>query len=410
MRIRWLLPACAVLLVGAGPLRADEAATAPDMLPTAPAVMAAPVGSTAAPARPAPVVMAQGAPPATAPQPEEKKPEPPPPPRFKYGGQADFYYGNNLNDPFNHLNGLAVYDIQDDRGVHLGLIDLWGEYAPDPIGVRLDLNFGPTRGLYNLTERLFSGSRRFDLLQQAYLRAKLDKKGRELVDFGRWVSPVGTEALEPANNWLYSRGVLYGFAEPFSHTGLRYFHYENDTNYWQFVLTQGWDSVSHPGHGPGFGITHNRVLNSKWNFTGTYMGGDELDSRGKPTYRNFVDAVFAYNPSPKMAYTLTLDAGTQGQSQWFGLAGQARRTLNAKQSVAARFEWMRDDTGFRFGTGRNTTAYTMTLNYTHLFNKYMQTRVEYRHDFSPQGIFFGDTPGTLRDNQGRFTIAAILTY
>ena len=416
METRWLTTALAALAVTAAPLavRADEAAgSTPAPEPT----QAAPVVTVAAPApattssTAAPVVMAQSQTPPATPAPAAPAPTPPPPPKFTYGGSADFYWANNFNDPFNHKNQLRAFDIEDDGShPHLGLIDLWAQYARDPVGGRLDIDFGPTARLVNAFEP--SRSDLWEHIQQAYISVNLDgKKGKTYIDAGKWVTTAGAEVIEPKDNWLYSRGLLFTWAIPFYHLGVRGYHYFNDTDYVMAAIDRGWNAVGDPNHDPGFMLAGAKALNKQWTVTGNYIGGEETLTSGSPgtSWRNLVDVILAYNPNAKWSHSFNIDYGQQSSSLWYGISAMSKYTLDKKSYVAGRAEWLRDDKGALFGTSAD--AYSLSADYVRFINKYLQLRAEIREDFNGgTPLFVGDAPGKTKKNQGSILISAIVSY
>jgi hypothetical protein len=389
MERRWLMSTLAVLAVTALPAAADDKAPEKEK-----------------PAAPPTLMAMQGSP---ADKPVDAAKEAAPAPRFTYGFSADGYFSTNFNDPNPAFNGLGVFDFRDEHGPHLGLIEVWAQYARSPIGGRIDLDWGPTARIVNFAERPISGDDVWDHVQQAYLSFNVNKSGTKYIDVGRYVTPAGAEVIEPKDNWLYSRGILFGFAIPFTHTGIRYWNYSNDTDYVMLQVNRGWDTVSDPGSTPGFGITAAKAMNPKWTLIGTYLGGEEPGSDGDQSYRNLLDVVALYNPGGKIAYSFNGDFGEQQGDIWYGLSAMAKYTLDSKSYLAARAEFMADNSGFRFGSGPSATAYGFTVGYARNWNKYFQSRVEYRHDFADEDIF-PDSGGRATDSQGRFIVSGILSY
>jgi hypothetical protein len=420
MERRWLFTALAALAVTAGPALAEDHAPQPDAAPapeapavTAPAVTAPATDASKAEAPKDTRLALQQ--PATPPAEEKKSAEaaPPtaPPPKFTYGGQADFYFEHNFNEPFNGKNQIRAFDIFSDKGPHLGLIDLWGQYARDPIGGRIDVDFGTTARLVNA----FEPSHAHDFwehIQQVYVSANLDgKKGKTYVDFGKWVTPAGAEVIEPHDNWLYTRGLLFTWAIPFYHMGGRVYHYFNDTDYVMAAVDRGWNAVGDPDHGPGFILAGSKALDKKWTFTGNYLGGEEVLTTGHAgkSYRNLLDLTLAYNQNAKLSHSLNVDYGQQSSNLWYGFSFMSKYQLTPKSYVSGRVEWLRDDTGALFGTSAD--AYSFTANYTYIFNKYFQMRGEVREDINGGSpLFLGDNPGHFKKNQGSFLISAIVSY
>jgi hypothetical protein len=418
MERRWLISAMAAMALVAAPAMADDKVANSDT-PPAPGVQVVETPQTPPPAASdekteAPVQVAQGGAPATpAPTPPapEKKPEPPPPPKFTYGGEADFYFSSSWNNPSPPNNGLGVFDFRDEHGPHMGYGEVWAQYARDPIGFRLDAMFGIGGHIVNFFERTISHDDIWDHIEQAYISANLNKKGTDYIDFGRWVTPAGAEVIEPKDNWLYSRGILFGWAIPFTHFGLRGYHYFNSTDYVMAAVDQGWDRVStYRSGGPGFILSGGKAMGPKLTVIGNLIGGDEPNAKSASlsnSWRTLVDIVATYNASSKWAFTGNLDVAEQSGAWWYGLSGQAKYTLNSKSYLAARAEFMADEEGVRFGTGG--TAFGATLGYCYVWNKYFQTRAEYRHDFFDHDFFLKNRTD-LTSDQGRFIVSAIVSY
>jgi hypothetical protein len=57
------------------------------------------------------------------------------------------------------------------------------------------------------------------LPQQAYVSLKLPAD--IVLDAGKFVTNTGAEVIEAKDNWMYSRSILFGWAIPFTHTGVR---------------------------------------------------------------------------------------------------------------------------------------------------------------------------------------------
>lgn len=431
MHPRWLISALAAMAMAATPSLAAETAPSTQAPPAAGAPAPAPPQDGAVPVTPEPSTpqektapakaepktqMAQGTPtPATPPPgqpsaaPEEKQPDPPTTPKFTYGGQADFYFSTNFNDPFNGLNNgllnVRAWDIKDEHGPHLGLIDLWAQHARDPIGFRIDLNFGPTSNIFHAADP--TDDEIWRRLQQLYVSANLDgKRGRTYVDFGKWVTTAGAEVAEPRDNFLYTRGVLFNIAQPFFHLGIRGYHYLNDTDYVMAAVHRGYNAVGKTGRPLGFALAGGKKLNDEWTVSANYYGGVEGATVGAgESYRSLIDLIALYNPTgSKWAYTFNVDYAQQASSKIGGLSAQAKYAINPKSYAAFRGEFLLDD------DFAGSNVYTVTAGYTYLFSKYFQARAEYRHDFSNDAVFANDQVGRFKSNQGTFLIAAIVGF
>lgn len=398
MKRHWLIAASAALVVGAAPVRAEEEKSTAPAEPRKPVFLAqnsllplSAVGLGEAGKEEAAAAAEEAA-----------------APKVTYGASADFYFTSNLNDPWNGKNSLRAFDIMDEQGPHLGLIDLWvqGARGNDELGFRVDLLFGPTAHLFHALEP--SDNEIWQHVQQAFVSANLSKDGRTYIDFGKWNTTAGAEVLEPKDNWLYSRGLIFNWAQPFFHAGARVFHYVNDTDYYAAGIHRGWNAVSSPGHDPGFFLAASKTMSPKLTLVGNYYGGEEIALNSK-SYRSLIDLVALYNPSEKTSYTLNFDYAQQGSIKWYGLAAQGKYTLDPTSYVAGRLEWLTDEDGAVFGN--DSTAYSFTVGYTKIWNPYTHTKLEYRHDLvGGANLIVNDRRGTFTGDQGTFIISQIFQY
>ena len=87
------------------------------------------------------------------------------------------------------------------------------------VGFRVDLDFGKTADLVAAFEPESNGQR--DLQAPAAgIRQPADGQGAPGTS-GRFVTPIGAEVIESQDNWNYTRSILFGYAIPFNHTGVR---------------------------------------------------------------------------------------------------------------------------------------------------------------------------------------------
>ena len=137
-------------------------------------------------------------------------------------GFIDGYYGYNFNKPADRINVLRNFDTRSNQFA-LNLAEIVTEKKPDPlnsrIGFRLDLDYGPATDLVHATEP--GGKDVYKVIQQAY-GSYLAPIGSGLqIDFGKFVTVHGAEVIETKDNWNYSRGLLFAWAIPYYHFGVR---------------------------------------------------------------------------------------------------------------------------------------------------------------------------------------------
>jgi hypothetical protein len=335
--------------------------------------------------------------------------------RYTYAGSADFYFVTNRNRPFDGLNALRAIDLRDERGLHLGLANVWVERTREPVGLRLDLYFGPAAEGINAPE--VSRGRLWRHLAQAYISVNLNPSGTLYLDLGKWGTPAGAEANEAVDRWIYSPGLLFTYAVPSHHLGARLVRTFNETESVALLAHRGWSAVADPGHAPGLGLSVVKDLGRRWVLTGTYLGGEENDAAGRASWRHLLDLILEGEPSPRWAWLLNLTYVTQGDFEvepgrrrairWYGLSVAGKWGFRPGQSVAARAEWFRDDAGIALGD--DLDAYSVTLNYARVVCCHVQTRVEYRHDFAGGGKpLTGRSPGGTASDQGTWILATVV--
>ena len=142
----------------------------------------------------------------------------PEPPKVDVTGFVDVYYGYNFNqaDPgAAHLRRAAQHLLAEPgRG---GLRQ--GRHSREPgrlpHGPRLRQDRRPRGGL---RARGRTAQEIYKHIQQAYVSLLT---GKVQWDVGKFVTPIGTEVIESQDNWNYTRSILFGYAIPFYHVGVR---------------------------------------------------------------------------------------------------------------------------------------------------------------------------------------------
>jgi len=136
---------------------------------------------------------------------------------FDFTGFADGYYSFNDNHPTGAANGESndLYNFNlNANQPSLSGVKLTLNHDPGKLGAHFDFIYGDTNKLINAKNQLY-------YVEQAYISTKPPKaKGFEL-DLGKFVTSAGAETIEAKDNWNYSRSVLFAWAIPYWHFGLR---------------------------------------------------------------------------------------------------------------------------------------------------------------------------------------------
>ncbi len=140
-----------------------------------------------------------------------------PAPVFSISGSVDAYLSVSPTTG-GGPNALHAFDVYS-NDLSFSYAEITLERAASPVGLRIDLGFGPTADAVNATDAAAAGG--YDLMRNVQQAFVTWRAGGELtLRFGKFVTPFGQEVIETQGNWNYTRGLLFTWAIPFTHTGL----------------------------------------------------------------------------------------------------------------------------------------------------------------------------------------------
>lgn len=342
-------------------------------------------------------------PPSTAPGPPSSAPTAATAPVWSVGGIdfsgfLDGYYSYDGNRPSNAANGQVndFYNFDDKTDqFNLSAVKLTLNHDPDPVGVHVDLLWGRT----NLLLHSASEQTTDNYIEQAYVSVKPPRAHGTEIDFGQFVTSAGAEVIEAKDNWNYSRSILFTYALPYYHFGLR--TAAPITSSWiaGIQIVNGWNNVVDNNGGVTIGLT-SAFTNPKFAWALNYYTGPE-NTDTQNGYRNLIDTTLTLTPSSKFSAYLNydylqnhiaavLDETPAASEHLQGIAFAAHAVAGAKSSLTGRVEYFNDNEGFATGTVQNMKEFTGTYEYKCAFG--MLSRLEYRHDWSDQPVYHkGDT-------------------
>jgi hypothetical protein len=254
-------------------------------------------------------------------------------------------------------------------------------------------------------------------LQQAFITMPCPWTGGT-VTAGKFVTWHGAEVIEAKDNFNASRGFLFNYAIPFTHTGLKYDKggLLGDTLSVGAGITNGWDNLQDNNKGKTFhgvvGFAPTGIISLT--VSGAY--GPEQTAPATPSIeknsRALVDTVLKVAPSDDLTLLLNHDwgveeglvpAGTDTTQNWAGLAATVNYNWTDMFSTAVRWETF-DDEGSRTGTEQVLNSATITLQ--HKKGDLIQ-RLEFRQDGSSDMVFVDDAG---RPDDVQSTIGAQIIY
>jgi hypothetical protein len=350
------------------------------------------------------------------------------------GGYVETQYQNKLGAP--QQNGNAGRSLTDKAAdtFSMNAAKLWFEKAANPeggAGFRIDMMMGSDVPYYfnNLTKSNTSSTTNAFAFEQAYVQyiAPLgfwsgSKILPHTIDIkaGRMVTLAGNEVIEGPNNWNISRSVSFGYAIPFTHTGVRA-SYElfNDFLTVYHGINNGWDVDIDNNSYKTFenAFSFSPLKDVTWT-TATYFGPENNAASGGKRF--LATNVLSWNPSKRLSFAGEFDIGNQPRvdiamddnfrtAQWFDYAAYAKYQFAEKLAVAYRFELFDDSQRYRGWTGVGTAgaatdlANTLTLEYK--LRENMIARAEYRIDYAHAG------DGTVfNGNHQQNTLGGQLSY
>jgi hypothetical protein len=305
-------------------------------------------------------------------------------------GSVDFYYAYYLNkvDP----QGMRTFDLEH-NSFTLGMAEVVLQRAPSEtsrIGGRVDLAFGPNGDLVAFFEPSPSygaGPEIFRNLQQAYISVMAND--RVTLDFGKFVTPIGAEVIESQGNMNYSRSVLFGYAIPFYHAGVRVGFAASEQLSLAGYVVNGWNNVTDNNSDKTFIASAALTPNEQLTWYGNFIAGKEGDFGDTPEQ----DLLWVFDTTLSFAATemLTLmanfdygsaangDPVTAGDpATWWGIAAYARLQAQEDWALAGRFEYLDDSSDGWMFIGEKAQTFTVTSDHTFLQD--LIARIELRVD------------------------------
>lgn len=324
-------------------------------------------------------------------------------------GFVDGFYSYNNNHPTHANNGESndFYNFNDTANEpDLSAAKLTLNHDPGKLGARIDLFYGRTNKFVNAPGQL-------EYVEQAYLSTKPPKaKGLE-VDLGKFVTSAGAEVIEAKDNWNYSRSLLFAWAIPYYHFGLRTSMPVSKVETVGVQIVNGWNNITKDTGGVTVGLTSALVKPKyTWNVN-VYTGANDVP--GQNGYRNLFDTTVLLTPNSKFNAYVNYDYGQNQDSisngvgdnqtnRWQGVAFAAHQQVTGTTAVAGRVEVFNDDKGYATGTAQTMKEFTGTYEYH--WSKGILGRLEYRHDFSDKQVFHHGNTG-LTDGQSTLTVGLI---
>ena len=315
-----------------------------------------------------------------------------------------------LDTSYSHLSGDGVFisgaanrvfDTQKD-GFSLQQAALNVGYQPkEGFGAFVNLTLGNDADVIAPYDRYPSTSK-FDVTQ-AY--AQYAGSGFTVIA-GKYVTLSGAELIASPSNPNFSRSILFGYAIPFTHTGVRATFTPSDTVTLILGITNGWDDLKDTNSaktvevGATFAPVKAFSIAASGYFGKERVGG--LVGAGTEGERSLIDVVATWNITDALTLIVNGDWGQQDNlgefltsldlysgpnysAKWDGVAGYLNYTVSDNWKLSLRAEYFDDKDGYRTGVIQKWKEVTGTVAY--LPSKHAELRLELRGDSSDVASF-----------------------
>jgi hypothetical protein len=307
-------------------------------------------------------------------------------------------YSYNFNKPPSRTNQFRVFDF-DDNTFKLDEFELVAQKPaakPRDAGFRVDLTLGSSVPQVTASAGLFrddSGQAGDIDIHQAFATYLAPLGSGLRFDVGKFITPFGYEVIDGYDNWNdnATRSVLFGYAIPFTHVGIRSSYAFSPRVSALAMLVNGWDVAVDNNRGKSVGAQITLTPSSPVTISLTGMFGPErTDNNSDP--RTLLDVVAIFRTSSRVTLGGNFDWGSDQDAlgpgrdgRWSGFAGYTRLSMTGAFAISLRGEYFNDRDGVRTGVIQELTEVTVTPELR--LSPHMLLRGDARVDHSNHTVF-----------------------
>jgi hypothetical protein len=321
-----------------------------------------------------------------------------------WSGFVTAAYTFNIDQPKSGINHGRVFDQEDNTfQVPLAELAVTGGVDNGP-SFNLVLEFGDVAGSDFSTHSsgLLENTDGFDVQQMT-----VSYKGFTL---GKFATLIGAEVIESPSNMNYSRSYLFGYAIPFTHTGLLY-QTEVGSVGLAGAIVNGWDNFDDQNSSKSYMAQVAVPIGDQGSVSVQGIYGAEGDQESD--MRGLIDLVASFSPSDGLDLMFNADWGTEdnatadgSDAEWWGAAAYIDAMLTETFGVAGRAEFFSDTDGVR---GINSDVWEVTITGHQAYGDNAMARLEARYDKAADEIF-EDGDGDSQDDQITLAAEMIFTF
>ncbi len=347
-------------------------------------------------------------------------------------GFASLSFVYNTNDPVYRINQYRVFDYADVEP-QLDVAQVVIQRAvdkPNQFGFRFNLIAGSAvpevTAAYGLFRSCRTGVAQHVDIPEMYI-SYIAPLGRGLrFDAGKFATHMGSEVIGGYDGYNdeFSRGFIFGFGVPFTHTGVKATYALSSKISAMLLVTNGWDEFQRLNHGYSLGgqfvftPTKNTAFYFNW-IHGPNIPKDDIDNR------NALEVVGSWKVTSRLNLGFdTLYAHEQNgvclghDAIWKGASVYTKYAFSPKFSLAFRPEIFADSGGTRTGMPQTLRGFTWTPEYdvaakfSHISERLRKldgkfvVRGDIRLDLSNKDVFQRDDYWVTK----QFTTAVNLIY
>jgi hypothetical protein len=324
--------------------------------------------------------------------------------RLVVEGLLDAYYAYQLGGA--GVQTLAPH-VFDDEGnsFTLAFAKVGLGVRPEPVGLRLDLGFGHVADVI-AADKGATDAASVRPVEQAYLTFAVPTRAPLTIDVGKFVSSAGGEVIEANHDWNYSRSYLFGYAVPFTLTGVRATFTPVPALTLQAMIVNGWDVVFDNNGAKTLGLSASYAAATDTTLAFNGLAGIETAGADAP-WRLLADVVVTQKVR-RADFMLNADFVREGATRWYGVAGYARLAAAEHLDLAVRAEIFADPDGARFIANTSTHVEELTLTAAVPIAGHAELRAEVRADVSDQLLFA--VGADMRDHELELLGAALAWF
>ena len=338
---------------------------------------------------------------------------------IQVNGFVSTSYSYNFNRPDSRTNTLRVFDF-DDNTFKIDVFELVAQKPASNLretGFRADAALGSSIPRASAAAGLFrdaAGAAEDLDLQQAYMSYVAPLGSGLRIDAGKFVTHFGYEVIDGYDGWNdnATRSILFGFAIPFTHTGVRATYAVSPHVVATLLLVNGWDDARDNNRAKSVGaqlaVTPVSPVTVNLN---AMVGPERVDNNSDG--RSLLDLVAIWRASPQLTlgangdWGAEQDAVTPGKdASWSGIAGYARFGPIGAFALSMRGESFDDGDGARTGVSQSVNEITLTPEAR--LSSSLLVRGDLRVDHSNHGVF--EKKGGLSDTQTTALVSAVYSF